>query len=156
MGKCDTCSAIHEGRFVAENAAEIAGYSELHAIHRGGGFMLERMAYRSRVHHCVRNPERRLSFIFDGMDQSTLLIPYRSNQKEFPAPLKLHLVAAKRHGHGIRFYQAIPGIRKGQNFSCFVILTELEKWYEEKGYYPEEVYIQLDGGPENANGAVVF
>ena len=58
---------------------------------------------------------------------------------EFSDPLKLHLVAAKSHGRGIRFYRSLPAVKKGANFSCFVILNELEEWYKQYGYFPEEV-----------------
>ena len=112
-GKCETCSNIHEGRGGNSDAESLKAYSELHAMHRGECtlqmhciwlyntneflfegefFMLERMQYRRRVHHCVQRPNKRLSFIFDGMDQSGLKIPFRYIQILLALSFKLCIV----------------------------------------------------------------
>lgn len=43
----------------------------------------------------------------------------------------------------------------GANLSAFIILSELEKFYDEYGHWPEEVYVQIDGGSEFSNKAVL-
>jgi hypothetical protein len=46
-------------------------------------------------------------------------------------------------------------VAKGSDLTMHYILTELETWNFEKGCYPEELYVQVDGGNENANKYVL-
>ena len=40
---------------------------------------------------------------------------------------------------------------KSANIVIYAIDTVIEKWRERHGYYPTKIYIQIDGGAENAN-----
>ena len=46
-------------------------------------------------------------------------------------------------------------MHKSAHLTIYCLLSELEAYYEENGRYPEEFYIQLDGGSENANQHVL-
>lgn len=53
---------------------------------------------------------------------------------------------------GVTFYRTFDNIKKGANLTIHCLLLGLEKWREKHGgKYPEELYIQIDGGSENAN-----
>ncbi len=83
------------------------------------------------------------------------MIPYVDNIDLFSNPLEHHLAGVKVHGKGVTFYPIIDTVHKGANFSIFVILSELEKFYNEYGFWPEELYVQIDGGSEFSNKAVL-
>lgn len=92
--------------------------------------------------------------ISDLEDSAKTVLPYVDNIQLFSTPLEHHLAGVKVHGKGVTFYPIIDTVHKGANFSIFVILSELEKFYRENGYWPEEIFIQIDGGAEFANKAV--
>ena len=77
------------------------------------------------------------------------------SQCEFPEPLEQHVTAVRRHHHGLRFYCTHNTVHKGASLTAYILLSELEEFYKEHGFYPEELYIQLDGGSENANQTVL-
>jgi hypothetical protein len=42
-------------------------------------------------------------------------------------------------------------VKKGADLTIYCILSQIEGWKNRNGYYPEEIYLQVDGGSENAN-----
>ena len=40
---------------------------------------------------------------------------------------------------------------KGSNQTIFVINDQLNRYFREYGRFPRKIYLQLDGGAENAN-----
>ena len=89
------------------------------------------------------------------MDQSHCRVPYRGTQDSFSKPLTQHITAIKEHGHGIAIFRTLETVGKGADLTICCILSQLEAWKKRNGCYPEEVYIQLDGGSENANQFVL-
>lgn len=96
-----------------------------------------------------------MSFIIDGMDQNHCQIPYLGTQTQFSSKLKQSITGVKWHGHEIRLFRMIDTVGKGANLTIYCILSMLEAWNEKYGYYPEELFIQCDGGSENANNTVL-
>jgi hypothetical protein len=96
-----------------------------------------------------------MSIIIDGMDQSHCKVPYLGTQATFSNPLSQSITGVKVHGHGIILYRTIDTVKKGANLTIYVILASLENWRKEYGKYPDELYIQVDGGSENANQYVL-
>jgi len=64
-------------------------------------------------------------------------------------------VGVKVHGKGVTFYPFINTIQKGANLVLFILFTEIEKFYNLNGYWPTEVFAQIDGGAEFANRALL-
>jgi len=95
------------------------------------------------------------AFVVDLEDSAKTVLPYVDNIELFSTPLEHHLAGVKVHGKGVTFYPIIDTVHKGANFSIFVILSELEKFYDENGYWPEEFFVQIDGGSEFANKSVL-
>ena len=63
-----------------------------------------------------------------------------------------HITAIKEHGHGITIYRTLETVPKGANQTIYCILSQIEDWRDRhNGRYPEELFIQVDGGAENAN-----
>lgn len=104
------------------------------------------------ANHDPNNPPPKIfSVIIDGMDQSHCQIPYLGTQKELSKPLKQHIVGVKEHGYGVGIYRCVDTVSKGANFTIYCFLRQLEEFRKRHESYPDEIYLQVDGGSENAN-----
>jgi hypothetical protein len=58
---------------------------------------------------------------------------------------------------GVIFYRTFSNVPKGADLTIFCFLAALERWRRERGRdeFPEEIYLQVDGGSENANQYVL-
>jgi hypothetical protein len=71
-----------------------------------------------------------------------------------------HITGCLRHGadkrgYSLTIYRNFANLSKGANLTIHCILKELEKFWVDNKRYPDEFYVQLDGGSENANNAVL-
>jgi hypothetical protein len=78
-------------------------------------------------------------------------VPYKGTQDSFKTPLKQCITGIKEHGHGVTLYRTIDTISKGSDLTIYCVLSQIEDWKKRNGYYPEVIYLQVDGGSENAN-----
>lgn len=73
-GKCNTCYEIDKLRRETECKVVHLQLKKLHALHRGGMFMLERKRYKERVfaslQSMMKGEKKIMSIIIDGMDQN--------------------------------------------------------------------------------------
>ena len=70
----------------------------------------------------------------------------------FSDPLKQMIIGVKEHGYGVHLFPCIDTISKGANLTIYVIDKVIELWKERHGgVYPTIIYLQVDGGSENAN-----
>lgn len=136
------------------------------------------VSYKQRVLYALRNPERCMSLIWDGMDQNHSRCPHLGTQDEFAHPLRQHIQGVLVHGVGnynlciftinilisnntistvgLTLYRTFNNISKGADLSTHCFLAELKKWrdtHDDK--FPEEVLVQMDGGSENANKTII-
>lgn len=99
----------------------------------------------------IRNPHL-LSIIVHIMDQQHCQLPWNGTQSSFGEPLKQKIVGVKEHGYGVHLFPVIDTDRKKANLMIYIIDTVIEKWKERhNGVYPTKIYLQVDGGSENAN-----
>ena len=89
--------------------------------------------------------------IIDIAEQSHCQLPWKGTQNSFQNPFKQMVVGVKEHGFGIHIFPTINTIRKGANLIIYCIDSVIEQWKQRNGVYPTEIYIQIDGGSENAN-----
>ena len=90
------------------------------------------------------------------MDQSHCLCPYEGRlDASFNNPLKQHILGVKVHGLHTTLYRTLDTVPKSANLTIHTVLSELQKWHFKFSHYPETLYIQLDGGSENANKEVL-
>lgn len=92
-----------------------------------------------------------MSIIIDGMDQGKCLMPYAGRMDHFANAMHQHVTGVKEHGVGLTIYRSTETVGKGANLTIHCILDRLEKFYQRHHYYPETLYVQVDGGSENAN-----
>lgn len=117
---------------------------KLHAVHRGGKFMLERSAYMRRKKYAMEHPDRIMSIIIDKMDQAHCVVPYKGTQTQLNHALKIGLTGVKEHGVGVTFYRTIDSVTKGANLTVHCIAAHLEAWIQRHdGKAPEEIFIQV-------------
>ena len=152
-GKCPTCFIIQEARTnLRQDHLTAKMLQQCHAIHRGGLFMLERAKYKERVLLATSNKQTKMSIIIDGMDQSHCQVPYFGQTHTFADPITQHITGVKEHGHGITIYRTLGTVNKGANLTIYCILSQIEAWKKRNNNcYPEELFLQVDGGSENAN-----
>lgn len=143
LGKCDDCADIDYLKRTAIDPDVLLAAAELHAIHRGGKFMLERSAYMRRKKYAMEHPDRVI--IIDKMDQSHCVVPYKGTQTQLNHALKIGLTGVKEHGVGVTFYRTIDSVAKGANLTIHCIALHLESWIQRHGgKVPEEIFIQVN------------
>ena len=59
------------------------------------------------------------------------------------------------HRRRFTLFRTFGTVGKGTNVAIYSWLRELEKIVEEEGELPSEIFLQIDGGPENANGTII-
>jgi hypothetical protein len=96
-----------------------------------------------------------MSMIIDGMDQNHCRVPYLGSQNQFGSPLSQGITGIKEHGVGFFIYRTVGNVTKSTDLSMYCILSQLESWVERHKCFPEELFIQVDGGSENANKALL-
>ena len=76
-GKCWTCAYINEVRQKQKGKMVADACKQLYIMHRGGLFMMERLAYRMRVLEATTlYPDSVMSSIIDGASQNHCKIPH--------------------------------------------------------------------------------
>ena len=97
-----------------------------------------------------------MSIIIDGMDQQHSECPYLGTQSSFGSnPLKQGIIGVKEHGHGVVLFRTFETVPKGASLTIYIILYMLDRFRKRNGYFPEKLYVQVDGGSENANRYVL-
>jgi len=56
---------------------------------------------------------------------------------------------------GVTIYRSFHNLPKNANLAIYCFLAHLESWRRRNRKYPETVYLQVDGGSENANKYVL-
>lgn len=129
-----------------------------HLLHRAT-FMKERGGYyeRRKKGSSAANMAfpTTLSIIIDLEDSSKTGLPYLAKEATFTHKLDQHLTGAKIHGDHVHFFPTMDTVGKSANLTCYCILRSIEMFYEKYGRFPEIIYIQIDGGSENANETVL-
>lgn len=57
----------------------------------------------------------------------------------------------KEHGFGVTLYRTINTVKKTSDLTIYCIMAQLESYRERTGHFPDTLYVQVDGGAENAN-----
>lgn len=89
------------------------------------------------------------------MDQGHCKCPFLGTQESFSHPLKQCITGVKVHGHGVHLYRTVDTVSKGADLTIYCILNEFELFFRLYNRFPEEIYVQVDGGSENANQYVL-
>ena len=154
-GKCAICAELSVLTREKQTRAAMEYLKLCRIIHRGD-FMRDRDFYSQRKKLSELYPGQYFSMITDGMQQTHCELPYSGNQLPTGSnKLKQHLQGITSHFRRTRMYRTLDHIFLGRNACIYTILCELEEEYKLNGKLPKVVFIQIDGGSENANYAVL-
>lgn len=98
----------------------------------------------------IQNQGKVASWIIDGMDQSKTSVPWHGTQHTFDPSLQLHLQCILEHGSGLTLYAHFDHTSSTRDVVIYCILAHLEKYVRKHKHFMEVLYLQLDGGPQNA------
>ena len=150
-GKCEFCS-MFTALMRKNNTLEALKLIREFRAHHRSDFMLDRITYQRRMNLGIDEPTKYLSIITDGMQQFHTELPYSANRKQHPIKVKQHLQGLTAHGRRTRLYRTVDHIKLGANMNIYVLLLAIEEEYlASGGKLPGTLFIQVDGGSENAN-----
>lgn len=114
--------------------------------------MGERAAYYKRVALAVNDPTNYMSIIIDGMCKTHCQVPSASNLSSFTNHVEQKITGCIAHGREFVIFRNYCNLHQtGANLTIHVILTMLEREYKREKRLPGTLFIQIDGGSENAN-----
>jgi hypothetical protein len=115
--------------------------------------MGEKQAYYDRCQLANQMQASYMSIITDGMSQNHSKLPWLGNVKDFSAPLQQHLQGIIDHGDEFAVYRTFHNVKDDSNLAIHVLLMQFEAKMVKlpSGLLPAEIFIQIDGGSENAN-----
>ena len=149
-GKCQICLKLSESRRATRDKDTKTYLSRLFGLHRIT-FMGERNTYAHRRYLAMANPQLYLSVIADGMAQLHCLLPYFANKYTVNANYKQHIQGIINHGRSLTLYRTFNNLHNGANLAIHCFLLNLEEVIRKEGKLPDTIFVQADGGSENAN-----
>jgi hypothetical protein len=118
-------------------------------------FMGERVHYASRKLEAREHPDEVLSFVADGMQQTHCELPYMKNMYSGFPKIKQHLQGITTHGKRTRIYRSYNNITNGANLAIHTWFLAVQEEYAARRaqgkLLQRKIYVQVDGGSENAN-----
>ena len=153
-GKCLICVELLVQTRKSRNVKVLEYVRACRLIHRTD-FMKDRSLYDARRGFAAKKPKEALSLITDGMQQTHCELPYSANRYPHSNKLKQHLQGITCHGRRTKMYRTFDNLPLGSNLCIYTLLYEIEEELKMNGCLPKILYIQIDGGSENANYAVL-
>jgi len=162
VGKCQICARATELRMSKDAIKQEVG-KEMHMLHKSM-FKGERDELASRVQHSLENPGRIMHLLIDIMDFWKFQTPYAGTQYTFSKCFDSVIVGAYMYGDSsaensadwkrLRLHRTWNSVGKTCNLIIHVFLKSMEEWMSlHNGRTPDIIYLQVDGGGENANNA---
>jgi hypothetical protein len=150
VGKCAVCAHLDGEGQKHNNCAEIKlALKKAKMLHRLF-YQNERIAYQHRSSH-ARGEKRVLSVCIDIMESCDNQSPAGGSQCKFEQTIDCTYVGCLVHGVGLTMYRCTNLVGKSADVICHVVLDQLQKYFERNGCAPDVLYVQNDGGGENAN-----
>lgn len=144
-----TCFKLTELRRQRKDSTGRSLATALHAFHRSM-YMGEKAAYYSRALQAKNDPNNYISLISDGMAQNHTKLPWLANLKDFSSSIPQHLQGIIDHGTEFVIYRTFHNVAIDSNLALHCMLLQLEMKLC-NGKLPDTIYLQIDGGSENAN-----
>ncbi|KAH7365155.1 hypothetical protein KP509_18G011500 [Ceratopteris richardii] len=157
MGECSVCATLKNMAKGATTPQEKHNFKNLLNNHRDSQ-ALER---KKAIHHrskALRNPERYMCLLINGMDQKKTCLPhfYRIPKDIGDEVLvQMHLVGALVYNGTVmsKVFFTYPNVHNDPNLIVTVIHRVLQSW---KGLLPPTLYLQLDNTARENKNSTVF
>lgn len=118
--------------------------------------MGERQSYYDRTDLAVYDPTNFMSLIIDGMAKHHCQLPSASNLNSYTHHMGQKLTGCINHGREFVIFRSYNNLGKtGANLTIHIISTMIERVLEKEKVIPSTLFIQIDGGGENANEIVL-
>lgn len=153
--KCKCCANLSLLRKQSTSLFVRELITELHSLHRTSIFC-EKQSYYDRQNDACRHPQQIMSMISDGMNKNHSKVPWYGNLCEFSYPISMHLQCIIEHGQEVVIYRTFENVRQDTNLAIHCFLSQLERRRNRLKKLPEILYLQYDGGSENANKVGFF
>lgn len=155
-GKCRTCLSFHEAMLRCSTIDEFEDLEHFKLLHRIEVSMNNGAYYDDRL-KAQTNPGKYFCIITDGWAVKRTSIPYLANLREYGQEVHQHIQGCKQHGLFRDLYRTMPHINTGTNLNitCIMdeILARIEYCEKNNKSFPTDLFIQVDGGPENVSKA---
>ncbi len=115
----------------------------------------ERKHAADRVQHALDHPTEILHIGIDIMDIQGLALPHGGSQYQYDCGIASVVVGVLVAGVGSTIYRTIDTYHKSSDLIIEIFLTELSNFIERQGRVPSIIYLDVDGGSENANGMIL-
>ena len=159
LGKCEDCAVIERHCLKSGSSFDNRQHATvLHAYHRGGKYGSSRAKYYAMIEEGRLNRSTMICIDVDIMDQAYFNFPFLGTQDSMGNgnTIDSGIIGVLEHHYGPHLYHFYDTIHKSSNLVCHVILDVIEKWKERhNGKYPTKIFLNIDGGGENANHTVL-
>lgn len=154
LGKCWECGLIANlGAMGTEQAA--ADAKRLHEEHKTYyGSAREAMAEREEF--ARQHPDEVFCIDVDIAAQGVFTFPWIGLQSKLKDTINSHLLGILEINKGLSIFHFYDTVPKGRNLVIHCILEAFNSWVARHGHYPKYFYLNVDGGSENANAAVLL
>lgn len=154
MGKCETCGHLERiGKSCNSKAMRIAAKA-LHAYHRtyyGGA----RKSFMKRCEFARDHPDECLCVDVDIAEQGIFRFPWSGFQHQQKDAISSQFLGVLEINRGVSFFHFYDSVPKGANLVIHCVLTVLDAWVRRHGKFPKYLFLNVDGGGENANQHVL-
>jgi hypothetical protein len=157
LGKCNDCAVIERHCLKKGDSFDNRKHATvLHAYHRGGNYGSSRAKYYAMLEEGRLNHSTMICIDVDIMDQAYFNFPFLGTQGSLENTIDSGIIGVLEHHYGPHLYHFYDTIHKSSNLVCHVILDVIEKWRQRhSGNYPTKIFLNIDGGGENANHTVL-
>jgi hypothetical protein len=146
FAKCATCVALRERRAKTRDPQDLEDLNKEVREHHNM-VKEERAAYYLRRLQAVQQPQKYMSVIIDGADQSRFHLPHfkeLSHANMGNWGIHLHLMGILNHGRQPITATYLPNVKQGNNVTIDCLHLALVHNLKREGVIPPTVYVQLD------------
>ena len=158
FAKCSKCVRGRDLSVLGKSKDERKEHKDDFLKHLNEVYNEKLMYYSNRI-RCRMHPDKYLSLIIDGSDQSKTTLPHcceHSHLAEDTKNLKTHVYGCLAHGR--RAYAFIVGdhVKQGHNTTIQVIHEVLLDTIKREGKLPKTLFLQLDNTCRQNKGQYLF
>ena len=160
FAKCTQCSTFRDLE-VSRKKLSRPERDKAHEVQRKhlADIKLERRHYHSNRLRAILDPDKYLSLIIDGADQSNHMLPHFSNRSHLSdEAVKQHLYNYGVIAHGRKAYSfLLPGhVMQGHDVTIEVLWRVMNDVFADEGKLPPVLLLQLDNTTKQNKGRFLF
>ena len=146
FAKCDECVEYRRRRNATRDEETLAAIGKAEREHKCR-VREERGSYWRRRDRGTRYPDRYMSVIIDGADQSAFGVPHfreKDHLTQGAHTMAVKIMGAIVHGFGAFAFTHLDHVKSGANATIDVLVRVLQIYKDERGALSRKLYLQLD------------